>query len=87
MPVAAEFRFQHDYEIPVSYLAKRVADHSQVFTQHPYMHPLVFSFIILGLDEETGPKLCKRDPAGYHVSYSACAAGTKDQEAEPSKFG
>ena len=43
--------------------------------------------IILCLDEETSPEFYKCHPVGYHVGYSACAAGRKDQEAEPSKFG
>lgn len=78
---AAEFKFNYAYEIPVDYLAKRVADENQVYTQHAYMRPLGVALTIIGIDEELGPCLYKCDPAGYFVGYRACAAGAKDQEA------
>lgn len=78
---AAEFKFEYAYEIPVDYLAKRVADENQIYTQHAYMRPLGVMMTIIGMDEEKGPALYKCDPAGYYVGYRACAAGTKEQEA------
>lgn len=78
---AAEFMFDYAYEIPVEYLAKRVADENQIYTQHAYMRPLGVAMIILGMDEEKGPSLFKCDPAGYYVGYRACVAGAKDTEA------
>jgi len=77
---AAEFRYKFGYEIPVAYLAKRVADMSQVYTQHAYMRPLGVSMILIGMDEEVGPQLYMCDPAGSYVGYKACCAGQKDQE-------
>jgi 20S proteasome subunit alpha 1 len=78
---AAQFMFDYAYEIPVEYLAKRVADENQIYTQHAYMRPLGVALTIIGMDEENGPSLYKCDPAGYYVGYRACAAGAKDQEA------
>lgn len=78
---AAEFRFKWGYEMPVDVLAKRLADKSQVYTQHAYMRPLGVAAIVLGMDEESGPQLFKCDPAGHYVGYKATAAGVKESEA------
>ncbi|GAB0495984.1 hypothetical protein I4F81_009019 [Pyropia yezoensis] len=78
---AAEFKFDYAYEVPVDYLAKRIADRNQVYTQHAYMRPLGVAMMLIGMDEERGPQLFKCDPAGYYIGYHACAAGQKDQEA------
>ena len=78
---AAEFKFKYGYEIPPDFLARTLADQSQVYTQHAYMRPLGVVPIIAGIDDEKGPQLFKVDPAGYYVGYKGTAAGTKDQEA------
>ncbi|KAJ7540505.1 hypothetical protein O6H91_10G018800 [Diphasiastrum complanatum] len=77
---AAEFRFKMGYEIPIDYLAKRLADKSQVYTQHAYMRPLGIVAIVLGIDDELGPQLFKCDPAGHFAGYKATSAGHKEQE-------
>ena len=78
---AAEFRFKWGYEMPVDVLSKRLADKSQVYTQHAYMRPLGVAAMVLGIDEESGPQLFKCDPAGHYVGYKATSAGLKEQEA------
>eukprot|EP00246_Nothoceros_aenigmaticus_P014652 TRINITY_DN5737_c0_g1_i1.p1 TRINITY_DN5737_c0_g1~~TRINITY_DN5737_c0_g1_i1.p1 ORF type:complete len:247 (-),score=46.61 TRINITY_DN5737_c0_g1_i1:414-1154(-) len=78
---ASEFRFNMGYEIPVNYLASRLADKSQVYTQHAYMRPLGVAAMIIGIDDELGPQLFKCDPAGHFVGYKATSAGLKEQEA------
>lgn len=78
---ALQFRREYAYEIPVAFLAMKVADTNQVYTQHAQMRPYGVTLIILGMDDEVGPQLYKCDPAGYYVGYRACAAGQKDQEA------
>lgn len=77
---AADFAFKFGYEIPVSFLAKRIADTAQIYTQHAYMRPLGVSMILIGMDDEAGPQLYKTDPAGSYLGYKACCAGNKDQE-------
>ncbi len=44
---AAEFQFQHGYQIPVHFLAKKVADENQLYTQAAYKRSLA-SVMILG---------------------------------------
>eukprot|EP01098_Paradermamoeba_levis_P001872 TRINITY_DN1214_c0_g1_i2.p1 TRINITY_DN1214_c0_g1~~TRINITY_DN1214_c0_g1_i2.p1 ORF type:complete len:249 (-),score=67.52 TRINITY_DN1214_c0_g1_i2:125-871(-) len=78
---ASEFKYDYGYDVPVSYLAKKVADISQIYTQHAWMRPLGVSMILCGIDDELGPQLFKCDPAGWFVGCKATAAGQKDQEA------
>jgi len=81
---ANEFKFNYGYDIPVSFLAKRAADISQVYTQHANMRPLGIAMIIVGIDVEGQtkiPQLFRCDPAGYYIGYKATSAGQKEQEA------
>ena len=78
---AAHFKYKFGYEVPVSYLAKRLADFAQVYTQHAAMRPLGVACILAGMDEELGPQLYKCDPAGSYVGYKATCAGEKETEA------
>ncbi|KAJ6369319.1 hypothetical protein OIU78_001646 [Salix suchowensis] len=59
----------------------KIADKSQVYTQHAYMRPLGVVAMILGIDEENGPQLYKCDPAGHFYGHKATSAGLKEQEA------
>ena len=79
--MASQFRFDFGYEIPVDYLAKRIADRAQVKTQYANMRPLGVASVVCGYDDEYGPQLFRVDPAGYYAGYRACAAGAKDTEA------
>jgi len=78
---AAQFKYKYGYDVPVNFLAKRMADTAQVYTQHAYMRPLGVEMILVGMDEELGPQLYKCDPAGTYIGYKACTSGVKDQEA------
>jgi len=77
---AADFRHKYGYDMPVSVLAKRMADISQVYTQHAWMRPLGIETILVGMDDELGPQLYKFDPSGSFIGYRACCSGQKDQE-------
>lgn len=78
---AAEFKYKNGYSIPVDYMAKKVADNAQVYTQHAFMRAYGVVSIFGGIDEEKGPQLYRVDPAGHYVGYLACSAGPKEQEA------
>ncbi|KAF0974752.1 hypothetical protein FDP41_006226 [Naegleria fowleri] len=80
---AASFEFKFGYEIPVSYLAKRMADHAQLFTQYAGIRPQGVVMMLIGIDEETKePQLYKVDPAGYYAGYFATSSGQKETEAQ-----
>jgi len=56
---AAQFKYDNGYDIPVSYLAQRMADINQVYTQQASMRPLGVVLILIGIDEEVGTQLYK----------------------------
>lgn len=80
--MAAEFKDENAYEIPVEHLALKVANIGQVYTQHAYMRPYGVSSMFVAMDEEKGPSLFQVDPAGHYLGYKAAAAGGKEQEAK-----
>lgn len=63
------------YDIPVDYMAQRMADVAQVYTQHAFMRALGVVNMYAGIDEEKGPQLMRTDPAGHYVSAAACDSG------------
>jgi 20S proteasome subunit alpha 1 len=79
--IASKFKDKNGYEIPVHYLALKLANIGQVYTQHAYMRPYGVSCMLCSMDDEKGPSLYQIDPAGNYFGYKAAAAGTKDQEA------
>jgi 20S proteasome subunit alpha 1 len=79
--IASKFKDKNGYEIPCHYLALKLANIGQVYTQHAYMRPYGVSTMLCSIDDEKGPSLFQIDPAGNYFGYKAAAAGTKDQEA------
>mmetsp|Transcript_5418 Transcript_5418/g.7984 ORF Transcript_5418/g.7984 Transcript_5418/m.7984 type:complete len:255 (-) Transcript_5418:31-795(-) len=80
---AAEFKFNYGYDVPVSYLAKRMATINQLFTQYAGYRPCGVSLMFCAVDEEDndGPQLYKVDPAGYYAGFLATASGQKEPDA------
>jgi 20S proteasome subunit alpha 1 len=78
---AAEFKYQNGYAMPIPYLAQKVADRAQLYTQHAFMRALGVVTIFAGIDAEKGPQLFRVDPAGHFTGFKACSAGAKEQEA------
>jgi len=79
--IAAEFAHEKGYPIPVHFLAHKVANECQIYTQHAYMRLHAVMCVFIAIDDETGPQVFKVDPAGHFVGYKACASGAKEQEA------
>lgn len=78
---AAEFEFENGYPIPVAYLAKKIADEAQIYTQQAAKRSAAAVMILGAVDDEKGPQLFKVDPAGHYLGYKATAAGSKEQDA------
>merc|ERR1711988_372908 len=76
-----EFRHKFAYDVPVSYLARRMGDIAQIYTQHAYMRPIGATTLFIGIDEEVGPQLFSADATGVAVGYKAISVGAKEQEA------
>ncbi len=55
--IAADFQDKNGYECPVHWLAYKVANLGQLYTQHAYMRPYGVSAIFFAIDEEKGPQL------------------------------
>jgi len=78
---AAEFKYKNGYDIPVDHMALRVANVSQVYTQHAFMRAFSIVSLWIGIDQDKGPQLFRCDPAGHSLGFKACSAGAKEQEA------
>lgn len=79
---AQEYTSKYGYEVPCHVLAQRLADLSQINTQHASMRALGVITMLVSVDDEKGPQLYKIDPAGHFWGYKATSAGTKEQEAQ-----
>merc|ERR1712129_149422 len=79
--IASKFKDKNGYEIPVHYLALKVANLAQVYTQHAYMRIFAVNMMLFSIDDEKGPQLFQVDCAGYYAGYKGSAAGAKESEA------
>jgi len=79
--VASKFKDKNGYEIPIHYLALKVANMAQMYTQHAYMRPFAVNLIFISMDDEKGASLFQVDPSGYYAGFKACASGAKESEA------
>ncbi|EAN99686.1 putative proteasome alpha 1 subunit [Trypanosoma cruzi] len=83
---ASEYKYRYGSPIPVSVLAKRVADMAQVRTQHAGLRLMGVVMTFLGMEQNDAdgswvPQIYCVDPAGWCGSYHACAIGKKQIEA------
>jgi len=78
---AGKWAFDNGYPMPVSVLARRMADLAQVNTQAAASRPLACIGLFIGIDDEKGPQVFKVDCAGHYLPFFASACGPKEQEA------
>jgi 20S proteasome subunit alpha 1 len=77
---ASAYKREWGHEIPVDFLASRIADYNQNNTQKAMQRVFGVETIVAGIDEEKGPSLFKVDPAGYYFGYKGTASGVKEQD-------
>merc|ERR1711904_409621 len=70
------------YDVPVDYLARRMGDIAQIYTQHAYMRPIGAGMVFIGIDEETGPQLFTSTPEGFAQGWKATSIGEKEADAK-----
>ncbi|WP_440060197.1 archaeal proteasome endopeptidase complex subunit alpha [Thermogladius sp. 4427co] len=69
-------RFYYDEPVPIEYVAKKVSDVKQAYTQHAGVRPFGVAVIFAGVDEN-GTQLYMTEPSGRYLSYYAVAIGEK----------
>lgn len=77
---AEQFKTEFGHDVPIDYLASRLADYNQTTTQKAMQRVFGVETIIAGMDQERGPSLFKVDPAGYFYGYRGTASGVKEQD-------
>ena len=83
--IAAQFKYDNQYEIPVPVLAQRMGNELQRYSQRAGIRPFCCMITLVGCDEEFGPQVYKIDPSGSAIGYKAVATGTKEQKDGKSK--
>eukprot|EP00667_Euglena_gracilis_P022195 EG_transcript_24589 len=82
---ASEFWYNNGYDMPISALAKRMADIAQLTTQYVGSRPMGVAIILVGMEQDDDgtyvPKVFKVDPAGSYMGWSGTACGQKETEA------
>ena len=76
---AAHYKTEMGHDVPVDFLASRLADYNQTTTQKAMQRVFGVETIVAGIDVERGPALFKVDPAGYYYGYKGVSSGVKEQ--------
>jgi len=77
---ATNYYNKYGSEIPINYLAQRIADIAQSYTQKAFQRAYAVETMFCTIDNELGAQLYKIDPAGHFLGYRAAASGVKEQE-------
>ena len=74
-------RLIYDEYASVEYVARRVSDIKQAFTQQAGVRPFGVSIIFGGIDIDKVPRIFVTDPSGSYVKYYVAAIGNKSDSA------
>ena len=74
-------RLVYDESATVEYVARRVSDIKQAYTQQAGVRPFGVSIIFGGVDIDKVPKIFVTDPSGSYVKYSLAVVGNKSEAA------
>ena len=75
---AVRHRLLYGEPATVDYIAKRIADIKQAYTQHGGVRPFGVALIFGGVNPDGRPRLLRTDPGGQYFSYYAIAIGISE---------
>lgn len=79
--ICQNHRLIYDEYATVEYVARRVSDIKQAFTQQAGVRPFGVSIIFGGIDIDKTPRIFVTDPSGSYVRYFVAAIGSKSDSA------
>jgi len=79
---ASNYRSEYGNNIPVKYLADRVAMYKHAYTLYSSVRPFGCSIALGSYDDIDGPQLFMVDPSGVTFGYYGCAMGKARQAAK-----
>jgi len=77
---AAQWKYQNGFHMPISELARKMADINQYYTQNAELRSLGTVMLMISHDEEDGAKIYSIDPAGHFRSIRGFGIGVKQQQ-------
>ncbi|XP_046849508.1 proteasome subunit alpha type-3-like [Xenia sp. Carnegie-2017] len=78
---AADYRSDYGSEIPLKFLASRVASHVHTYTLYSFLRPFGCGVMLSSIGQ-SGPELYLIDPSGVTWGYHGCAIGKAKQAAK-----
>uniref|UniRef100_A0A914I814 Proteasome subunit alpha type n=1 Tax=Globodera rostochiensis TaxID=31243 RepID=A0A914I814_GLORO len=76
---AAKWKYENGYEMPISELARKMAEINQYYTQVAELRSLGTLMLMVSFDDEKGASVYSVDPAGHFISVRGYGIGVKQQ--------
>ncbi|KAL3101382.1 hypothetical protein niasHT_021500 [Heterodera trifolii] len=77
---AARWKYENGYEMPISELARKMAEINQYYTQVAELRSLGTLMLMISYDDEKGASVFSIDPAGHYISVRGYGIGVKQQQ-------